>query len=155
MLGRGRGLWGRKKKTGRKEKENLKNSRHAFVIETTVSCGMYISESTRVATMPLWPTQRGPPSLTNLQQTHQSPQSARHFAMLARSLPLLLERARSLTRAVDTSEKELERDGKAMWGEKLSLNLQDLEHPLQRVSIFVEFGLLRLSLIFTKNASIS
>ncbi len=75
--------------------------------------------------------------------------------MLARSLPLLLERARSLTRAVDTSEKELERDGKAMWSEKLSLDLQDLEHPLQRVSIFVEFGLLRLSLSFTKNASIS
>ena len=89
-------------------------------------------ESNRVVTWPLWPSQ-GPTSLVNLQQTRQSPQSARHFAMLARSLPLLLERARSLTMESATALSESERGGKVMWSEKLSLDLQDLEHPLQRV----------------------
>ena len=66
------------------------------------------------------------------QQTQSPTHSAsKHFAMLSRGLPNLLERARAVTANVDATEAAAEE--RPMWREKISLDQEDLEHPLARV----------------------
>ena len=73
-------------------------------------------------------------SVKRQQPVTQSPtQSAsKHFAMLSRGLPNLLERARAVTANIDATEAAAEE--RPMWQEKISLDQEDIEHPLARIS---------------------